>query len=38
MGKPQYIDKIRRIIKFLPDGLYAWDKEYFAANQSGTLL
>jgi carbamoyltransferase len=28
-GEPKYMDKIRSIIKFLPNGLYGWDDRYF---------
>ena len=30
-GEPKYMDKIRNIIKFLPNGLYGWDDRYFVA-------
>jgi carbamoyltransferase len=30
-GEPKYMDKIRSIIKFLPNGLYGWDDRYFVA-------
>jgi carbamoyltransferase len=28
-GEPKYVDKVRQIIKFLPNGLYTWDERYF---------
>jgi carbamoyltransferase len=28
-GEPKYTDKVREIIKFLPNGLYTWDERYF---------
>jgi carbamoyltransferase len=28
-GEPKYVDKILKIIKFLPNGLYTWDDRYF---------
>ena len=28
-GEPKYVDKIKQIIKFLPNGLYTWDDRYF---------
>lgn len=28
-GEPKYVDKIREIVKFLPNGLYTWDDKYF---------
>lgn len=29
-GKPMFADKIRKIIRFEPNGLFSWDPEYFA--------
>ena len=28
-GQPKYVDKVMKIIKFLPNGLYTWDEKYF---------
>lgn len=28
-GEPKYVDKIRPIIKYLPNGLYTWDDRFF---------
>lgn len=28
-GQPKYVEKVREIIKFLPNGLYTWDDRYF---------
>jgi carbamoyltransferase len=28
-GEPKYMDKVLSIIKFLPNGLYDWDKRFF---------
>lgn len=28
-GKPVYADKVRRLLEFLPNGLYTWKQEYF---------
>lgn len=28
-GKPIYVDKVRKILKLTPDGLYEWDFKYF---------
>jgi len=28
-GEPKYVDKIKKLIKFLPNGLYDWDEDYF---------
>jgi carbamoyltransferase len=30
-GEPKYVDKVKEIIKFLPNGLYSWDDRYFVA-------
>lgn len=30
-GEPKYVEKIRSIIKFLPNGMYGWDDRYFVA-------
>ena len=29
-GEPKYVDQIRKIIKFEPNGLFSWDESYFA--------
>lgn len=28
-GQPQYADKVKNVLQFLPDGLYTWKDEYF---------
>lgn len=28
-GEPKYVDQIRKIIAFLPNGLFTWDQSYF---------
>jgi len=28
-GKPLYADKVRKLIRFLPNGLFSWDERYF---------
>jgi carbamoyltransferase len=28
-GEPKYVDKVREIVKFLPNGLYTWHDRYF---------
>ncbi len=28
-GEPKHIDKVRHVLKFLPDGLFSWKDEYF---------
>lgn len=28
-GEPKYVDKVKEIIRFLPNGLYTWDQRYF---------
>jgi len=28
-GQPKYTDKVLKLIKFLPNGLYTWDERYF---------
>jgi carbamoyltransferase len=28
-GEPKYLDKVRSMLKFLPNGLYGWDDRYF---------
>jgi carbamoyltransferase len=28
-GQPKYIDKVKEIIEYLPNGLYTWKEEYF---------
>ncbi|RYG51891.1 MAG: carbamoyltransferase [Chitinophagaceae bacterium] len=28
-GEPKHIDKVRNVLKFLPDGLFSWKDEYF---------
>jgi carbamoyltransferase len=30
-GEPKYVDKVKEVIKFLPNGLYSWDDRYFVA-------
>lgn len=29
-GEPKYVDQIRNILKFEPNGLFSWDETYFA--------
>lgn len=28
-GEPKYIDKVKKLIQFLPNGLFTWDNSYF---------
>lgn len=28
-GKPTYLNEVRKVLKFLPDGLFDWDQSYF---------
>lgn len=28
-GEPKYVDQIRKLIQFLPNGLFSWDQSYF---------
>ncbi len=28
-GQPNHIDKVKKVINFLPNGLFSWNKEYF---------
>lgn len=28
-GEPKYVDKVKSVLQFLPDGLYSWKDEYF---------
>lgn len=28
-GKPNYLNEVRKVLKFLPDGLFDWDQSYF---------
>lgn len=28
-GEPKYVEKVKQIIRFLPNGLYSWDERYF---------
>jgi carbamoyltransferase len=28
-GEPKYVDKIKNILKFLPNGLFSWDSRFF---------
>lgn len=28
-GEPKYMDKVKKTLKFLPNGLYTWNEEYF---------
>ena len=28
-GEPRYVDKVRKTLRFLPNGLYTWDDSYF---------
>ncbi|HRN55088.1 MAG TPA: carbamoyltransferase C-terminal domain-containing protein [Agriterribacter sp.] len=28
-GEPKYVDKVREVLRFLPNGLYTWKQEYF---------
>ena len=28
-GEPKYVDKVKNVLKFLPDGLFSWKHEYF---------
>lgn len=28
-GRPVYVDKVKKLLRFLPNGLYSWDDEYF---------
>ncbi|MCC6287131.1 MAG: carbamoyltransferase [Chitinophagaceae bacterium] len=28
-GEPKYVDKVKEVLTFLPDGLYTWKSEYF---------
>jgi carbamoyltransferase len=28
-GEPEYVDKIKSILKFLPNGLFSWDSRFF---------
>ncbi|HEY4148717.1 MAG TPA: carbamoyltransferase C-terminal domain-containing protein [Chitinophagaceae bacterium] len=28
-GEAKYIDKVKKVLKFLPNGLYSWHEEYF---------
>jgi carbamoyltransferase len=28
-GQPLYVDKVKQVINFLPNGLFSWNKEYF---------
>ncbi|MBC7903743.1 MAG: carbamoyltransferase [Gemmatimonadaceae bacterium] len=28
-GQPKYIDKVKKVLKFLPNGLYSWHDEFF---------
>lgn len=28
-GAPKYVDKVKQVIRFLPNGLFAWDNRYF---------
>lgn len=28
-GQPKYTDKVKKVLKFLPNGLYTWHQEYF---------
>lgn len=28
-GEPKYIDKVKKVLTFLPNGLYSWKSEYF---------
>lgn len=28
-GEPKYVDKVKEIIEFLPNGLYTWNEKYF---------
>jgi len=30
-GEPKYIDKVKEVLTFLPNGLYTWKPEYFVA-------
>ncbi len=28
-GNPQYVDKVKKLLTFLPNGLFTWDQSYF---------
>jgi carbamoyltransferase len=28
-GEPKYVEKVKKLLNFLPDGLYSWNDEYF---------
>lgn len=36
-GKPQYVDKLREVIQFRPDGLFRLDLRYFRSAKSGII-
>jgi len=36
-GKPQYVDKLREVLQFRPDGLFRLDLRYFRSAKSGIV-
>lgn len=36
-GKPQYVDRLREVIQFRPDGLFRLDLRYFVSAKSGII-